>query len=245
MTENLQPIPAYVYKITCLSTGEYYFGFRAANINKKRLPKDDLWIHYFGSGTYITQLVRTMGKAEFSAVIVSEHLNPDDAFWAEQELIKDHIKDSLCVNRSYFHRETTQRAFHKFGQKTPDSVRKAMSELLKGIPRGPSKLRGRRTNRPPKDKTVDATRGSKWYNNGVIEKRSKTPIEGFVLGKLSKGKPSGRAGQPNGLKGRPNLGLKGRPKTQCSCVWCHKTLAVNTLNYHQRFCRAVTCSAAD
>ena len=38
----LQPIPAYVYKIRHLLTGQYYFGFRKAHIKANRTPEQDL-----------------------------------------------------------------------------------------------------------------------------------------------------------------------------------------------------------
>ena len=88
---------AYVYKLTHKITKEYYYGYRSANIELKLQSVDDLGIHYFTSSTYITE----SNFGEYNAEIVAEFFNPDDAYDHEQNLIREHWKDPLLLNRHF------------------------------------------------------------------------------------------------------------------------------------------------
>jgi hypothetical protein len=143
MTNNLQPIPAYVYKITCLPTGEYYFGFRAAHILLGRRPIQDLWVKYFTSSKIIKQLLQKYTPDNFDAVIIAEYLDPDEAYWAEQDIISAHLGEYNCLNKWYRRQGDNAKVFHNLGQKYTRSDKAMANYKAAGL-----KKRGRKM--PPK-----------------------------------------------------------------------------------------------
>jgi hypothetical protein len=92
------PIPFYVYKVTLRPTGQYYFGFRKRHVTEKRLPENDLWLHYFTSSNEIAELLKGYSANQFDAQIVHKGFDLDGCFWIEQELIKQHFDDSLSCS---------------------------------------------------------------------------------------------------------------------------------------------------
>lgn len=131
MTNNLHPIPAYVYRVECLITGEFYYGFRAAHIKYDRSPQEDLWIHYFTSSNYIKALLNQHTVSQFKASILATFDTPDEAFWAEQGFIKDNIDNKLCLNHSYIDKSTQNTVFHTFGRSLSEHQRKTISDQKK------------------------------------------------------------------------------------------------------------------
>lgn len=105
------PIPFYVYKITCRSTGQYYFGYRKRHVRKNRQPEDDLWIHYYTSSTDIKRLIDRYSRNDFDAAIVFKGFDADDCFWVEQDLIKTNLADPLCINKTYHDRDKGHKVF--------------------------------------------------------------------------------------------------------------------------------------
>lgn len=91
-------IPGYVYRLTCIPTGQFYIGSRVGNITIKKMPKDDFWIHYHTSSDYVSELVKVHGKSSFEYEIIYEDCDRDKVFWYEQEQIRLHIKDPLILN---------------------------------------------------------------------------------------------------------------------------------------------------
>ena len=83
-------IPGYVYRLTCIPTGQFYIGSRVGNITDKKMPKDDFWIHYHTSSEYVSELVNLHGKTSFEYEIIYEDCDRDKVFWHEQEQIKLH-----------------------------------------------------------------------------------------------------------------------------------------------------------
>jgi hypothetical protein len=120
------PIPFYVYKVTLRPTGQYYFGFRKRHVTEKRLPENDLWLHYFTSSNEIAELLKGYSANQFDAQIVHKGFDLDGCFWIEQELIKQHFDDSLLLNKTYHDKELGHRVFISaqeqctFCQKTVD-----------------------------------------------------------------------------------------------------------------------------
>jgi hypothetical protein len=92
-------IPAYVYKLVCKPTGQFYYGYRKLNIDRKRLPKDDFWIYYFTSSTYVEELIDKYGKNAFEYEIIFESTDIDAVYWYEQDIIKQHRKEPLSLNK--------------------------------------------------------------------------------------------------------------------------------------------------
>lgn len=104
-------IPYYLYKITCVPTGEYYYGSRYKHVQQNYLPEDDLWIRYYSSSRLVSQRIKEFGKDNFLADIIQIGHNLDEIFWAEQELIKNNIHDSLCLNKHYVNRYNARNIF--------------------------------------------------------------------------------------------------------------------------------------
>lgn len=94
-------IPAYTYRITCLPTGQFYYGYREGNIKKGLLPKNDLWVHYFTSSPVVKSLIEQFGKDAFSFEVLDEDVDPIKMYWQEQEYIKLNWADPLLLNRFY------------------------------------------------------------------------------------------------------------------------------------------------
>lgn len=98
---EVNQIPGYVYRLTCIPTGQFYIGSRVGNITDKKMPKDDFWIHYHTSSEYVTELRNLYGKASFEYEIIYEDCDRDKVFWHEQEQIKLHYNDPLILNKQF------------------------------------------------------------------------------------------------------------------------------------------------
>lgn len=119
-------IPAYVYKITLISTGEFYFGYRSKNIKEQRLPENDLWIHYFTSSNIIKNLIKVHGKDAFITEILKK-TDPDTAYNCEQRYIKQNWNNPLLLNKKYQDTDNGRQAFRATSEtaiKARDTCRK-------------------------------------------------------------------------------------------------------------------------
>lgn len=126
MRDAMKPTP-YVYKITNLVSGEFYFGSRYANVRHKRTAQDDLWNYYRSSSKVLKQSIENFGEHSFKAEIIflnDDYINGENTFecyWFEQNLIKEHIKNPLCLNRHYVDKDTGNDAWCVAGElKTPE-----------------------------------------------------------------------------------------------------------------------------
>lgn len=106
-----QSILYYVYKVTCKSTGEFYYGYRTNHVKHNRQPEDDIWIKYFTSSFTIRDLIEKYGKDNFCAEIVFKSPDLDECYWFEQERIKENINDQLLLNHYYMDKALGHRRF--------------------------------------------------------------------------------------------------------------------------------------
>ena len=161
----LHTIPAYVYYIRHIPTGKFYYGFRSAHINENRLPIDDLWKTYFTSSVKIKELREQ--DDTFEVKIIYEDLDVEEAYWVEQDYIKQHINDPLCLNKYYIDKGKDQKIFSMAGKShTEDSKLKMKGRLPwntgKKIPRGiPSWNKGIPTPNSVKELIREKTKGIK------------------------------------------------------------------------------------
>lgn len=104
-------IPYYVYKVTCIPTGQYYFGYRTRHVKHNRLPENDFWIKYYTSSKDIKDLIEVYGKHSFESQIIFKTNDLDKCYWYEQDRIKDHMWDILLLNKYYHDRELGHKQF--------------------------------------------------------------------------------------------------------------------------------------
>lgn len=92
MTSNPHIYP-YVYKCTHKKTGEYYIGARYGKI---KLPAEqDLPLYKTSS-----KVVKPRFD-EFDWFIIAEFFSGEDAYWFEQDIIKENWKHPLLLNKRY------------------------------------------------------------------------------------------------------------------------------------------------
>lgn len=97
----LNTIPFYVYKIELPTTGQFYYGSRYNHVKKNRYPESDIWVHYFTSSKLVKGLIQLYGKNAFIATIIHTSDIAEDVFWFEQNIIKENLDNSLCLNKHY------------------------------------------------------------------------------------------------------------------------------------------------
>lgn len=132
----LSSIPAYVYCIEHTPTGKFYYGARYRHIRNKIQPEDDLWKKYFTSSKQVKNLRKEYGDDSFECSIIFKSLDVDECFVVEQNLIKENVKNPLCLNMRYFDVEKSDRIFSVFG-KTLSTKGKSKSESTKQNMRKP------------------------------------------------------------------------------------------------------------
>lgn len=138
----LHSIPAYVYYIRHLPTGKFYYGSRYKHIEKNRLPEEDFWNFYYSSSSEIKKMQKETGNESFEYKIIFTHVDPEVCFEYEQTLIKEHIKDPLCINKRYFDSINGVKVFCTYG-KTLSSKGKPKKESTKEKMRKPKTMQHR------------------------------------------------------------------------------------------------------
>ena len=122
----------YVYLITCIPTGQFYFGFRAANVAKHRSPENDIWIKYHTSSKKVHTLIAGHGKEQFTVSIIHRGNDWDAVWWKEQEFIKCNITNPLCLNGFFIDPANGNKVFSQTGVPKSLEHRKKLSEANRG-----------------------------------------------------------------------------------------------------------------
>jgi hypothetical protein len=99
--EPINTTPAYVYRLICKPTGQFYYGLRYANIKKYRMPEDDLWIYYFASSDPVDALVEIYGKDSFDYKVIFQSTDIEQTYLFEQTIIKAYWGNPLLLNLQY------------------------------------------------------------------------------------------------------------------------------------------------
>ena len=128
-----------MYYVLHKPSGKFYYGSRYKHIDNKLLPEDDLWKHYFTSSKEILSLRTTSNDDSFDYRIIFTDVNADVCFEFEQQLIKEHINDPLCINKRYFDSSNGAKVYCTFG-KTLSSKGKPKSEETKNRMRKPKSV---------------------------------------------------------------------------------------------------------
>lgn len=142
MTDLDLKIPAYVYFVTHIPSGKFYYGARYKHVANKRLPEDDLWKYYFTSSKKIKHLRKLDGNESFEYQIIFTSSDFDECFRYEQEIIKENINNPLCLNARYFDIEKSEKVFGVFG-KTLSTKGKPKSYITRQRMRKPKSLEHR------------------------------------------------------------------------------------------------------
>ena len=101
---------SYVYKITCLVTGEYYFGSSFS-------AKSD---RYWGGGKRIRERIAQYGKENFIKEILGEFDDRTESHRVENQYIEKFRHDDKCLNIA---------CDHKFGRYDEESTSKTSQKL--------------------------------------------------------------------------------------------------------------------
>ena len=101
----------YVYMLINKETDQFYYGYRYKNVSLGRKSEDDLGVVYFTSSNYINKT----NFLTFTIIIIAEFFNKNDAYWFEQQLIKDNKNNPLLLNRHYQDPFNGSKEFVNFG----------------------------------------------------------------------------------------------------------------------------------
>ena len=97
---------SYVYKITCLVTGEYYFG-SSFNANSD---------YYWGTGRKIKERIAQYGKEHFVKEILGEFDDRVEAHKKENQYIEQFRNDDKCLNQQL------DRKFGTYGEESREKI---------------------------------------------------------------------------------------------------------------------------
>lgn len=222
-------IHAYVYKVTHLASGQYYFGSRTANVRHNRLPEKDLWVSYFTSSNTVKRLIAESGPESFTPEIVFTSESFDEVYWVEQYFIKNHIADHNCLNKKYQDKETGNTVFSTAGK---PSWNKGVPSKYRGIPRPAHVVEKMRENR--KGKGTGTTPKSKGTTLSVEQRQQ---ISQRMKGKYS-GDKNPFYGKTHSDEVRQLIAentskhQRGRVKPKTHCPHCGLLCAAHTMGRH-------------
>lgn len=188
----------YVYKLVHKTSGQFYIGYREANI----VPSDqDLGIVYKSSSIHVHKL----GFENFNLEIIAEFFNGDDAYRFENDLIEDHFRDPLCLNKHYTSKELKRRFKHNKSHSL--ETKQIISEKIKRMSKISrnkiaDKLRGRKhkpehvekmrkslightTSNETKSKICNSLRGEKHHQSKQWKIQEETSGKIFIIDSLT------------------------------------------------------------
>jgi hypothetical protein len=114
----------YVYKLVHKRTGQFYIGYREANVVPAHL---DLPKYKTSS-----EVIKSMGFSNFTWEILKEFRTGDAAHRFEQKLIAQNFKNPLILNMQ--HRYGARAHFKSTGPRS-DETKQKMSAWQKGVPK--------------------------------------------------------------------------------------------------------------
>jgi hypothetical protein len=112
---------AYVYTLKNLITNQFYIGSRNKN------PINDFWVKYFTSSKEVKKLIDLHGISSFSYQIIFENEDYTTCYWHEQTLIKECIKNSLCLNKRYQDPISNKPCWSNVGRTASEETRNKIS----------------------------------------------------------------------------------------------------------------------
>jgi hypothetical protein len=104
-------VKPYVYWLTHKTTGQFYIGYREANV----LPSDQDLLVYKTSSNKVSNL----GFENFDWKIIAEFHDGSSAYHFEQQLIEENLHNSLCLNGHFTNSNGPQ--FRRVGPHTNET----------------------------------------------------------------------------------------------------------------------------
>lgn len=123
---------AYTYLVKNKITNQFYYGSRYRNIKLKRTPEQDLWIYYYTSSKKVKKLIEIYGKESFEYEIIHKDSEFINVYWFEQDRIKEHIKNTMCLNEHYIDSTTTINKFSRAGSTQSLETKSLLSKVRTG-----------------------------------------------------------------------------------------------------------------
>ena len=186
----------YIYKTTNLINGKIYIGQHKA---QKFEPN-----RYIGSGLLLKEAIDKYGKENFQCELLEwckdlKSLNQQEKYWIEYFQSQDLDKGYNLTSGGDGNYELSETSRQKISLKVTGKVRSEESKLkssnsLKKVIHTKewiSKIsKARKGSKMPETclpHSIEATKGTKWYNNGELEDRflPDTVPEGWVKGRLA------------------------------------------------------------
>ena len=199
----------YVYICTHKNSGEFYIGYRCANVNHNRFSHLDLPLYKTSNPKIKKSFI------EYSWQIVAEFFNSADAYDFEQELINNHWGDPLLLNESCYYGKP------RFKSKPLTDGHKQAISVAQSKPKSIEH----------RAKLAAANKGNHWYNNGVKSVQSKECPFGFTPGRLILHNEGFKSGSQN-----PNFqkvpASKGKKRPTVICPHCGTVGRLGGMNRH-------------
>jgi len=128
---------AYTYFVRNKITNQFYYGSRFHNTKRQRTPEEDFWIYYFTTSKIVKNDIKIYGKDQFEYKIIYKNEDYNLCYWYEQDLIKEHIKNPLCLNRHYVDRKSNNQKFSAFGliHTEESKIKMSKAKTGKSLPR--------------------------------------------------------------------------------------------------------------
>ena len=130
---NIYQVESYVYKITCIPTNQFYYGYREKNIALQRTPVDDLWVEYFTSSVKIKSLSQQYSLDLFNIEFLFTSIDPTESYWCEQRYIKDNWGHPLLLNRHYRDPDCNYSMFRATSESSKKSAETCRSRGSKAV----------------------------------------------------------------------------------------------------------------
>ena len=130
IVNNIYAFP-YVYKITNITTGEFYIGSRYQNVKLRLSPEQDIGIIYFTSGKLREQFKQNPNN--FIKEILFTDINDDIVYTSEQNFIKEHINNPLCLNKQYTNSQGNILYRGKMDDNSKQRMIKKLTDIRKNI----------------------------------------------------------------------------------------------------------------
>lgn len=200
---------AYVYMCIHKNTGEFYIGYRCANVHLNRFSHIDFPL-YRTSNPEIKH-----NFLNFDWIIVAEFFDSDSAYDYEQQLIHEYWNDLLLINKSCYYDKP------RFKSKPLTDEHKRSIGLAQSKPK----------TQEHKNKIAIANIGKHWYNNGILQLQARSCPINWVAGRLNGGSGFGKKNNNYGKTGI-NSPLYGKKHSIIKCPHCQKEGGSHIMKRH-------------